>query len=222
MATKQQTVRLLTPVFRLSWPSLYVPTAQNEDQAPKYSCQAIFKPDEFSTKEKELWAKIKAEIDKVSKERLGVPANKLGSEHYPIKSGIGKGWNGHVEGTVYARLSTHFKPGVVDRDRTPLVPKATATGELVMPDEVYPGVYARAVINFWVYDGTRKSDGKKHGQKGVGLGLQNIQIVRDGERLDGRVAPEDDFEDDLPEVEGDDFKDPLSGSSDGIEDDIPF
>ena len=33
-----------------------------------------------------------------------------------------------------------------------------------------------------------------NGSKGVSFGLQNLQKLRDGERIDGRMRPEDEFE----------------------------
>ena len=197
---KSKVVRILTPEFRVSWPALFAPTAQNEGQTPKYSLTAIWRPSDFTDKEKALWAKIKAELDRVSQAAFGKPYAKLPSNfHKPLRDGADVSWNGFGEGTVFARLSSLYKPGVVDRDRTPLIPtmavNADGTSTPVAPDEVYPGAYGRATTNVWAFDNQ---------SKGLSLGLMNVQITRAGERLDGRVDAVDDFEDDLPEVEGDD------------------
>ena len=75
------------------------------------------------------------------------------------------------------------KPGIVDRD----------LNEILDPDEVYSGCWGRASINFFPYN--------SNGNKGVGVGLNNIQKLKDGERLGGaRASAEDDFG-------GDDFED---------------
>ena len=199
---KQKMVKLLSPEFRLSWPELFAPSSgMNENAEPKYRLVAIFRPADFTEQHKQLWKKMMAEIDRVSKERFRVPYAKLnlGSDHRPYRDGKDKTWNGAGEGTIIAKLSSKFKPGVVDRHRTPIVPTAASDGTLIMPDEIYPGVYARATTNVYAYDG--------HGNKGIKFGLLNVQITRPGERLDGRVDAADDFDDDLPEVEGDDIGD---------------
>ena len=198
---KSKVVRILTPEFRLAFPALYAPTAQNEGQTPKYSLTAIWRPTDFSDKEKELWAKIKAELDRVSQAAFGKPYAKLPSSfHKPLRDGSEVKWNGFGEGTVFARLSSLYQPGVVDRDRTPLVPTTAqnvdGTSTLIAPDAVYAGAYGRATTNVWSFDNQ---------SKGLSLGLMNVQITRGGQRLDGRVDAVDDFEDDLPEVAGDDL-----------------
>ena len=197
-------VFLTTPEFRMSWPNLYAPTAQNEGQTPKYSVTAIWRPTDFSDKEKALWAAIMAELDRVSKAAFGKEYRKLPvAFHKPIRDGAEVKWNGFGEGTVFARMSSLYKPGVVDRDRNLLVPSGTTDGSIILPDEVYAGAYARATTNVWSFSNQ---------SKGLGFGVRSIQVTRDGDRLDGRVDPVDDFEDDLPKVEGDDFED----------DNIPF
>ena len=52
--------------------------------------------------------------------------------------------------------------------------------------ELYSGCYARVSLNFFPYTNA--------GNKGVGVGLNNIQKLDDGEPLGGaRARPEDDF-----------------------------
>jgi hypothetical protein len=70
------------------------------------------------------------------------------------------------------------KPGIVDKD----------LNEILDPDEVYSGCWGRASINFYPYD--------FNGNRGVGVGLNNIQKLKDGERLGAALATaEDDFGD---------------------------
>lgn len=66
-------------------------------------------------------------------------------------------------------------PGIVDVDRNPIL----------SPSEVYSGVYGRASISFYAFN--------SNGNKGIACGLNNLQKVRDGEPLGGRVSAEDDF-----------------------------
>lgn len=61
------------------------------------------------------------------------------------------------------------------------------------PDEVYSGCWGRASINFFPFN--------TNGNKGVGVGLNNIQKLKDDDRLGAaRASAESDFG-------GDDFED---------------
>ena len=51
--------------------------------------------------------------------------------------------------------------------------------------QVYSGMYARVVINFFAYNATRK--------KGIGCGLGPVQKTRDGEPLGGRMSAAEAF-----------------------------
>ena len=70
------------------------------------------------------------------------------------------------------------KPGIVDKD----------LNEILDPDEVYSGSWGRASINFYPFN--------TNGNKGVGVGLNNIQKLKDDERLGAaRASAETDFGD---------------------------
>ena len=66
-------------------------------------------------------------------------------------------------------------PGIVDADRNPVLTRS----------EVYSGVYGRASISFYAFN--------SNGNKGIACGLNNLQKVRDGEPLGGKVSAESDF-----------------------------
>ena len=74
-------------------------------------------------------------------------------------------------------------PGIVDADRNPILTRS----------EVYSGVYGRASISFYAFNSS--------GNKGIACGLNNLQKIRDGEPLGGKVSAESDFASD----EDDDF-----------------
>ena len=78
------------------------------------------------------------------------------------------------------------KPGIVDKD----------LNEILDPDEVYSGSWGRASINFYPFN--------VNVNRGVGVGLNNIQKLRDDERLGGgRASAESDFGDDFEDDEED-------------------
>ena len=74
-------------------------------------------------------------------------------------------------GKYFVNASSTYKPGVVNRNNQ----------EIINPDEVYPGCWGRAQINLFPYDSM--------GNRGIGVGLNNIQKVMDGENLSGRPDP---------------------------------
>ena len=85
------------------------------------------------------------------------------------------------KGCFFLNSSSTNKPGVV---------KAQAGGPPVPifdPDEFYSGCYGRADINFFPYN--------QAGNRGIGVGLNNLMLIKEGERLDGRQKAEDAFAD---------------------------
>jgi len=54
------------------------------------------------------------------------------------------------------------------------------------PAQIYPGVYIKASLHAYAYNQDKS--------KGVALGLGNVQKWKDAERIDSRVAAEEEFE----------------------------
>lgn len=63
----------------------------------------------------------------------------------------------------------------MDADRNPVLTRS----------EVYSGVYGRASINLYAFN--------SNGNKGIACGLNNLQLIRDGELLGGKASAETDF-----------------------------
>ena len=72
----------------------------------------------------------------------------------------------------------HFKdaPQVVDRHVQPVVD----------PMMVYSGCFCNVSVNFYPFNA--------NGNRGVAVGLGNIQFVKDGDRLSGRASADADFD----------------------------
>lgn len=170
MATK-----LLTPVFRVSFPSVFEASSY-EGGAPKYSVCAVWEPAKFTPKDKALWTAIQALADDVSVEKFKKKLAALpGNFKKPFRDGEEKAdLTGFGAGKVFSNLSSKQRPGLIMLDGTPITD----------PEDFYPGCYARATITAYAYDNVGK---------GVALGLQNLQKIKDGERLDNRTDPNDDF-----------------------------
>ena len=89
---------------------------------------------------------------------------------------------GYEPGSVYINVRSKQKPGIASK-------YAGTDGKTLVitdPDEVYSGCRVRATLSVFAYD--------KAGNRGISFGLNNVQKLGDGERLDGRLKAEDDFD----------------------------
>lgn len=184
-----------TPVFRLSFPELFVAKQFGDNPTAKFGCAAVWTPADFNSKEKALWRIITSAMNDASLDRFKKPLKELPSTY---KRGIRDGDDkanlaGYGSGTKFANLTTKRRPGVLDRDLSKIGP------EHGNADLIYPGCYCRATVTVYSFDNKGK---------GIALGLMNIQRVKDGERLDSYTDAAEDFEDDLEEAEnGEDTED---------------
>ena len=210
MATEKiERVKLITPEFRASYPTVFTPRKpkdkENDPKAKaKYSIAMYFRVQETpeSKAAGEVVAdlkELKAEVAKVFLAKLGPDwANIIqqkkgdGSPMYkvPFKNGAaddckvadpkapgGFKWKpGMGPGVVVVRASSEYKPGVVDRNKA----------EILNPQDFQGGDYARAQVHAYWYDVS--------GNKGVTFGLDNVQMIRNGERFGGAGSAEDAFD----------------------------
>lgn len=157
----------ITPIGRVSYPNVFQMQEYNGNKA--YSITLLF------DKTADL-KQLKADIDAALKAKFG---NKIPKEwKNPLRDGETKD-QPEYQGMVFAsfRCYENQKPRVVDAHNQPI---AQESGEF------YSGCYARVSYKAKGFD--------TNGSKGVRLELCNIQKVRDGERLDGRTTPEQDFD----------------------------
>ncbi|HBE99386.1 MAG TPA: DUF2815 domain-containing protein [Firmicutes bacterium] len=77
--------------------------------------------------------------------------------------------------SFYLNAKASKKPGVVD----------TNLNDIIDEEEVYSGCYGRASITFYAYN--------FNGNKGIACSLNNLQKVKDGERLSGKPTAKSDF-----------------------------
>lgn len=182
MANNDVKTKVITGVVRLSYVHVYAPHAANEGADEKYSVSVIIPKSDKATISK-INAAIKAATEKGKTDKWGgkVPANlKL-----PIRDGDeDRGEDEAYADSYFINCTSNNQPGMVDLQ----------CNELIEPDAIYSGVYARVSINFYPFN--------KSGNKGIAAGLNNIQKVKDGERLAGGASAESDFNDGF----GDDFE----------------
>lgn len=167
---------ILTPEFRVGFPSVFVPKSMEEGKPAKYEITMLF------PKTTDITA-IKKMCGDVMRAKFGIDKTKWPTVRYPWRDGDKD--KPHLDGfagTVFMPARTKSKPGLINAR------KAKITSE----EEFYAGCYARATIGAYWYD--------NKGNKGVALSLNNIQKTRDGEPFSGRSAAEDDFTE-IDEVE---------------------
>ena len=114
----------------------------------------------------------------------------------PLRDGdIDRPDDENYEDCFFLNASSKDAPQVVDRKVNPILD----------PMMVYSGCYCNVSVNFYAFNA--------NGNRGVAVGLGNIQFVRDGERLSGKASADADFdalEDDDEDVLGGDMPDYLN------------
>jgi hypothetical protein len=170
--------KVLTGEFRVSYPSLFVPTSMQENQEKKYSIVMLIPKTDKKTLEaleklviaagREKWKDFDTLLKQVKPD--GSKVLRL-----PFKDGDLKKEVAGYEGHWYMSATSKQKPGLVDQNVQPIISQ----------EGFYAGCYARAEVTAYAYD--------KAGNKGIAFGLQHVQKMRDGDPFTGRSKPEDVF-----------------------------
>lgn len=177
MITTQPT-KVITGKVRFSYVNIFKSRSFQPGQEEKFSiCLLIPK------KDKKTIADIKAAIQAAVNQ--GVSDKWNGKKPANLKLPLRDGDEERADGAEYMDMfflnaNSNQKPGVIDMYKN----------EILDPTEVYSGCWGRASINFFPFN--------SNGNKGIAVGLNNIQKLGDGEPLGGaRASAEDDFDDDF-------------------------
>lgn len=171
--------KVVTGKVRFSYVNIFKSRVFQADQDAKFSiCLLIPKEDKATLK------KIKAAIDEAIQEGISSKWNgkKPANVKLPLRDGDEERADEapEYEGMMFLNANSTQKPGIVDKD----------LNEILDPDEVYSGCWGRASINFYPFS--------VNGNKGIGVGLNNVQKLKDGEHLGAaRASAESDFDDDF-------------------------
>lgn len=179
-APKKNPLRVTTPRAILSYPHLYEPQAGPDGGKAKYSACLVFE------KGADL-APLKLAAAAAALEKFGANWQeevRAGKIQWPFRNDSNKGY---PEGAVFINCRSEEKPGLVSRVADPTTGKPIP---ITNNTEIYPGAIVRASVTAFAYNW-------KNMKKGVSFGLNNIQKLEDGKRLDNRVRAEDDFEADM-------------------------
>jgi len=168
---------ILTPYGMLCFPTVWEAKSAVPGQEPRFSVMLLF--DETAQKTPEFLA-LQNEIVAAANEKFGakLPPNL----RLPIRKAEEKAqYDGFTPGKVFISPWTKQRPGLVDNMRN----------EILLKEDIWPGQIARAWIRPFGYD--------TQGNKGVGLMLEHVQIVKKNmPRIDGRKAANQVFGD-IPE-----------------------
>lgn len=171
---------MLSPQGRVSFPSVFEPTAMEEGQKPKFSLTLLFDPATMDDQQKKLLQEMVHAADKAAREKFQVglkEAYKGKQLTNPFRKTDEKP-DYYPPGGIFVKFSSLVKPGLVD----------TAKRQIEeVSGEFYPGCWAHVSYTVYAYDVS--------GNRGVSFGLKNIQKTKDDESFSGgRSTPDEDFE----------------------------
>lgn len=183
----KQVTKVIGGPARISYAHVFKPTSVHPDKPDtlKYSVALL-----IPKSNKELLKALKLAINaamEIGIEKFPKWKGKKPTDlKMPLRDGDELDDKPEYEGHFYLSAKSDTKPGIVDKDREPL------TSE----DEFYSGCWARFSIKFYPFDTA--------GNRGIGVQLNHLQKVKDGERLGGRASVDEDFEDEWTDDEDDD------------------
>lgn len=198
--------RVITGEAILSYPHIHQAQAARSDDGdanakPKYSATLIFTKESRSTPEgKKAFDALQAAAIEAATAKFGANIKLPGGQSIPVLQAMKEGLirspfrtdvlaKGYPAESVFINARTTERPGTVYSR-----PSADGKTPEQMPvekirEELYAGAIVRASVTAFGYD--------RKGNKGVSFALNNIQKLREGTRLDNRVAAEAEFDADL-------------------------
>ena len=186
MDNSTTSTKVITGLVRFSYAQVFTPKAMNDGDEPKYSVSILIPKTDTVTLEKinkAIEAAKAAGMAKIGKNGK-IPAGiKL-----PLRDGDTEREDDPTyAGHYFLNASSKKAPGIVAKDRQAILDS----------DEFYSGCYGRASINFYAFN--------SNGNKGIAVGLNNLQKLKDGERLAGGATAEEDFDDDFSVADNSDL-----------------
>lgn len=179
-AAPVKTARLITPPFRVSFPSVFEKTSYNNG-TPRYSVVGLFYPKEFTEADKLKWTAIKAKLAEVCLELFKKPYSVLKEDRsfkVPFHKGDEKTYQGYGDPNMiyFTMANSNHRPEIVDLKGQPI--------GIENQDDFYAGCWARASVNPYAFD---------HIGKGVAVGLGNLKKLKDDDSFAGFTSAADDF-----------------------------
>jgi hypothetical protein len=151
------------------------PNAKNDDGTPKttpsYEVTALVPPGGQEQMNAVVWPDIYAMLRTAFPQNFNAQGQPFGLHCPPWRDqGEKQQYTGYTPGLPFIRLTTQYKPQIVDPGHNPIVDE----------NRVYPGVWA--ILAFNMFEFGRSPPRPK---KGVSLGLQGVMLIGDDEKLAG-------------------------------------
>ena len=163
---------------RLSYVNVFEPQTRPGSTDAKYGVTVLVPKSDMATKaaiDAAIEAAVTSGVTKCwSGVRPPVPSLPVHDGDGP-RPNDGQPYGAECRGCWVFTASSKNAPGVVDANVQPILD----------PRKVYSGVWGRVNISFFPYN--------NNGKKGIGCGLNHVQVLRDGEPLVDRVSAEDAF-----------------------------
>ena len=169
----QNKTKVVTGEVRLSYANVWEPKSINGGKE-RYSISVIIPKSDQKTIEK-----IEKVVDAAIEEGIGKFGGKKPNKNaikLPMRDGDIEKEDEAYADAYFLNANSQTPPQIVDRNVEPILDRS----------EVYSGVYARVSLNFYAYN--------VNGNKGIAVGLGNIQKLRDGQPLGNRSNAADDFD----------------------------
>jgi len=157
---------VLTNMGQIAFAAVIDPK-ENLNGEMKFSCVFLFE------KGSDTHNELKRAATAAAKAKWGdkIPADLRN----PIRDGSEKEYEGFA-GMLYISPTAKKKPGIVDQRNKPVT----------SDDVIYSGCWVRVHVNAFAYD--------QKGNKGVSFGLENIQVLGDGDPFSGRKRADQVFQ----------------------------
>jgi len=169
--------KVITGVVRFSYANVWDPKPSLNGGKDKYSVSLIIKKSDTPTIDainKAIEAAYTEGQSKLKGTGKTVPA--LADIKTPLRDGDkDRPDDPAYAGCYFINANSDNKPGIVDAACNPIIDRS----------ECYSGVYGRASLNMYAYC--------VNGNRGIAAGLNNLQVVRQGEPLGSKSRAEDDF-----------------------------
>lgn len=172
---------ILTPEFRVGMAHVFRPyvSRENPTATAKFLIRCLFPhPSKMDSKYKKEYEAFTARIKKAVEDAIEAKWGKKRPTNLrlPFRDQGEKSYDGFEAGAMWFTASSKNKPGLVDQHNNDIIDES----------EFYAGCYAWATLQVYAYSAS--------GNNGIGIGLQNIQKLRDGEPLSGRLKAQDEFQ----------------------------
>ncbi len=156
----------------------------------KYSIQPLIEKGSALAKKIEM-----AQLAVLTEKFGDAAAKKLGKYKLPLRDGDDERDGEEYEGMLFMNVNSSKRPGILNKSKE-------EADQDDLEEYAYSGAYFNISVNLYPFES------KEGGKPGVAVGLNNVMLVRKGERLDGTVSASKEFED-FEVADDDDLDDDL-------------